>query len=195
MDEQEIDNQFDDIDGGNDAAPESGSQSGSAPSVTDQSGEESNSQKRINDLMSARDQATARANAAEAELQRLRGGDSAPDRKTKGETKSQPSEGEQWAALLRDQAQELLYRSDPRLAEYGIDKSLITGSTPEEMRASLAAQIKLVEAIETRARNKALVEHGLEPEVRGGSGERAPDYAAMSKEEFEKEVQRALSRR
>lgn len=191
MDDKELDNdKFDDLDSGNDAAPESGSE-GSAPPSPDQSGEKSGSEKRINDLMSARDQATARANAAEARLAELEGKKTpASDGKTKNDA-APASAADQWAALLRDQARDQLFASDPRLAEYGIEKSLITGETPEEMKAALETQIKVVDSIETKARNKALAEHGLEPEVRGGSGEKPIDYASMSKEDFEKAVARA----
>lgn len=193
MNDQELD-QFDDIDSGNDAAPESGSDS-SAPPSPDQSGDQSNSQTRINALMSQAQKEEARANRAEAELARLKGTAPASGGKTKTDAPvSTGSDAETWANLLRDEARNTLYNRDPRLAEYGIDKSAITGSTPEEMTASLEAQIKLVDAIETRARNKALVEHGLDPEVGGSSGEPARDFASMSKEEFEKWVAKAQRR-
>lgn len=195
MDDQELDSQFDGIDSGNDSAPESGSES-SAPPKSDQSGDQSNSAKRINDLMSIAQQHEARANAAEAELARLRG--QKPRGDGKPEDAGAPEAGagaEDWAALLREQARDQFYASDPRLAEYGVPKEAITGATPAEMREALIRQTKLVDAIETRARNAALVEFGLDPEIGGGAGEPAKDFAAMSKEEFESWVQRAKSGR
>ena len=192
MDDQVLD-QFDDIDSGNDSAPESGRDSSAPPSG--QSGEASNSDKRIRDLMSQKQREEARANRLEAELKALKGdgdadGDKAPARPAK-----RNEEAEQWAALLRDEARKQLFSSDPRLAQYGLSADEITGATPEEMRASLAAKVKFVDSMETAIRNRVLQEHGLDPEVGGGAGEPPVDYASMSSEEFEKHLQRAMNRR
>ena len=192
MDDQDLD-QFDDLDSGNDSAPESGSDSSAPPSG--QSGEASNSDKRINDLMSKAQREEARANRLERELNALKGGGDASDDKAPQARPRRQEETEAWAELLREESRKVLFASDPRLAEYGVTPDVLAGSTPDEMRESLRREVARIDAMESKIRNRVLTEHGLDPEVGGGAGEPPVDYASMSKEEFEKHLQRAMSRR
>lgn len=191
MDDQELD-QFDDLDSGNDTGSESGDESPAPPSG--QSGEASNSDKRINDLMSKAQREEARANRLERELKALKGSDDASDDKAPAAPRRQ-AEADGWAELLREESRKVLFSSDPRLAEYGVTPDVLVGSTPDEMRESLRREVQRIDAMESKIRNRVLVEHGLDPEVGGGSGEPPVDYASMSKKEFEEALQRAMNRR
>lgn len=159
----------------------------------------SNSDSRVNELMSKWQSEQSRANKAEAELAALRAkaegsgkGDGAPAKPKEPEA---PAADNGFLDLVRDNARDVLYRSEPRLAQYGIEATSITGNTADEMKASFQKQIELVNQIETNVRNATLAEHGLVPEVGGGGGGKPVDYGSMDKDEFEKVVQRALNGR
>lgn len=146
--------------------------------------------KRLRDLQSKADKATAEANKLRKELEKLQ---------TKGKDEGKeagdvPPELRQWLTAAQDRVRDQLYGQDPRFKEYGIDPSLITGSTPAEMRTSAAQLKKFVDRVETKVRNRALREHGFDPEPQTSipAGKRK-SYATMTAEEFEAEVQRALS--
>lgn len=191
-----MDNDDSDIFDGDDATDGDGSGSGSEGSAppdggTD-AGDASNSDQRIRDLTSKWQKEEARANRAEAQLRARGGADSAGDGDKAGAV-SDP-EVEAFKAFMRDAAREQLFKSEPRLAQFGIKPESITGATPEEMRASLGAQVKLLDSLESQIRNQVLSEHGIAPAIAdGGRGEKLPDFTSMSSEEFEKYVQR-LSR-
>jgi hypothetical protein len=144
-----------------------------------------NSEKRINDLMSKAQKAEARAAKAEAALKAAQSGEAPKD---KDVADAKPAEGgDEFVQFARENARNTLFGSDPRLADYGLTAESIGGETVAEMRASLAAQRKLIDGIESAARNKILREHGLDPEVStGAASEGAKDFAAMSNEEFKK---------
>lgn len=171
-----------DEDEGTDAA-DSGSDNSAPPADAKP---EDNSEKRINDLMSMAQKAEARAAKAEAALKAAQSGEQAP--KDKDVAGAKPaSGGDDFVEFARENARNTLFGSDPRLAEYGLTAESIGGETVAEMRASLAAQKKLIDGIESAARNKILREHGLDPEVSTGAAtEGAKDFAAMSNEEFKK---------
>lgn len=91
---------------------------------------------------------------------------------------------------LREGTRRGVFASSPLFAKYGIEPSLIAGSTHAEMSESASRLSTLLEAIETKAANAALAEHGLVPN--GGAGAPAKklgDLATMPSEEFEKLVQ------
>lgn len=138
-------------------------------------------QKRVNDLMSKWQKAEARANAAEAREQVLVTAAAAAPGGT-------PDVGnpEQWIALLREQARDQIYRSDPRLARYGIEASAIQGGTPDQMRASLASQAVLIDRIEGQVSSDVLKKHGLNPDLKGGGRPpTTPDITKMSEADFD----------
>lgn len=147
---------------------------------------DSKDNKRVNDLMS-------KWQKAEAENKRLRdqlaasGTQSSDKRGDGGKSKDGGSAANEFLEYSRQMVRGQLYDSDPRLKAYGIEASAIVGDTPAEMQASFKAQLKLIERIETRARNAALIDHGISPEIAGGSGDSEPvDFEKMSSEDFNK---------
>lgn len=181
-----------------DDEPEDGDASGSDNSAPPEDGAAGNDkdEKRVNDLMSNWQKEQARANRLEAELKALKSG-SAGDQKDEtpaggGTQSAQPNEFEEF---VREDARRRIFESDPRLAEYGLDVASIAGSSIAEMKASLAAQQKLVDGVETRARQRALTEFGLDPEVRAADREKPLGIAEMSEEEFEKFLAQRDARR
>lgn len=133
--------------------------------------------KRIKDLQSKADAAEARANKAEKALAALGKGDKAGS--------NDPAQ----AALmqeLREASLDAVFGEFADLKKYGIDRSLIEGSTRAEMRESATAIVGLVKAIATKVRNETLSEHGLKAEPAGATRKPPVDYASMSDEEFAK---------
>lgn len=138
---------------------------------------QSDSDKRLNDLMSKWQKAEARAKKAEAELA-----------KTKQPTKTDdaPKEDE-FTQFMRENVRSVLFGQNPILKEYGFKESDIAGQTPAEMRASLSRLTKQVNAMEARAFQRAQEQLGIDPGITGSvHGDKLPDFAAMSDEEFEK---------
>ncbi len=140
--------------------------------------------KRINDLMSKWQAAEARAKKAEDALNKK--GDAGGAEAGGGNTELQ-----QYIELFREQAREQAYRSDPRLAEYGIEVSSITGSTPSEMAESVKRAGALIDQMAQRIRDDVLKKHGLSPEVTSKPTGGRKSFDQMSDEEFEKELARA----
>lgn len=164
-----------------DTSDDSGSDKNAPP---DDKTPEDNSGKRINDLMSRAQKAEARAAKAEAALA-AKGEATAPTDKDDADGKS--GSGDEFVDFARENARTTLFNSDPRFTAYGLTAEAITGKTIAEMRQAFAAQKKLIDGIETAARQSVLREHGLDPEVSVGSAsEKAPDFTSMSQEEFEK---------
>lgn len=191
----DTDDLFDDTDGSDDGASESGTEesSSSAPQGDGGNGGESNSKtdKRIADWMS-------RAQAAEAELNRLKGLDQKgnPKPRTDGRSSdaaaqeapaSQPSEFE---GYMRESVRRQLFAEDDRLKEFGFSLEDIAGDSLAEMQASRTRLVKVIEKASSRALNQAFERIGIDPSVAGGPTERK-DYAALSDEEFEKEIAKA----
>lgn len=132
--------------------------------------------KRIADLMSEKDKETARANKAEKALAAMR-----------GEAGSAGSNDPATKALiteLREASLDAVYAAYPDLAEYGIDRSLIEGTTRAEMRESATALVALIKNVSTKARNKALADAGVRPEPAGATRRNGKAVTEMSDEEF-----------
>lgn len=134
-------------------------------------------QKRIDDLIAARDKEIARANKAE---QALKASD-------KGTAEGSPDPAQQ-ALLqeLREASLDAVYGEYPELKKFGIDRSLIEGSTRAQMRESATSIVALVKGVATAVRNEVLAEHGINAEASGATRQPPKDFAAMSDEEFRK---------
>jgi hypothetical protein len=143
--------------------------------------------KRINDLMSKWQSEEAARKKAEAELARLTKG--AP-KGASGAKEDVPPAVQQWIEVAKGQARDQIYASDPRFGELGLDRELISGSTPEEMRDSAKKLGGLLDTISTRIRADVLKKHGLSPEVKGTPAPKNKSVEQMSDEEFEKFYQR-----
>lgn len=143
--------------------------------------------KRISDLQSKADKAEARANKAEAALAKsLKPGESA------GSGKNDPEQ----AALmteLREASLDAVFGEFSELRDYAIDRALIEGSTRAEMREAATSLVGLIKSVETKARNKALREHGIKAEPAGATRQTPKNFSEMSNEDFEKEIARAKS--
>lgn len=142
--------------------------------------------KRVNDLMSKWQAEQARANKLEQELAAARGQQPAP--KPDGD---KPADGGNQASaefidFVREDARRRIFESEPKLAVAGLDASAITGSTLEEMKASLKRTKSLVDGMESRVRGAVLKEHGLDPEVVAGTHEKVSSIASMTDAEFAK---------
>jgi len=144
--------------------------------------------KRISDLQSAKDKETARANKAEKQLKALlsaSGGDEEP--------MSPAPAGDVNSAIL-EMARMFAVQQNPKLAEYEITASELSGNTPAEIAKSAAELVAKYEKIETRARNKALAANGLAPELEGaGAPPKDRDFSTMSREDFKKLMDAAMS--
>ena len=161
---------------------------------TEESGEESTEEskaaesKRIRDLQSKADKAEARANKAEAALAKAGKRD-----------EGKPAEGSQDPELaatraeLREASLDAVYAEFEQLKSYGIDRSLIEGSTRAEMREAATQLVGLIKSVETKARNRTLKEHGIVAEPAGATRTPPKSYDEMSAEDFEKEITRAKS--
>lgn len=133
-------------------------------------------QKRIDDLISARDKEIARANKAEEALKA-------------GKAKEPGSNDPGTAALmqeLREASLDAVYGEFPELKKYSIDRGLIDGSTRAEMRESATSVVSLIKSLSTKVRNEVLAEHGLKAEPAGSTRTPPPDYGSMSEEDFKK---------
>lgn len=135
---------------------------------------------REDDLMSKWQSEQAKNERLQKELVRLQG--------TKSTQGAVPPEVQQWMDAAKDAARERFYETDPRLAEYGIPASAITGNTPDEMRASVKGYRDLIDSVETKARNKVLAEHGIVAESVGSSRFDDQDLVGMSDKDFDKLV-------
>jgi hypothetical protein len=166
-------------DSGDDGAPETDP---SAPPKVPKSAD-----KRISDLQSARDKETARANKAEARLKAILAASS--DRDTESGTPSDPE-----VSPMVEMARMFAVQQNPKLAEYGLTESDLTGSTPREIAKSAADLIARFEKIETQVRNKVLADNGMAPELAGA--EVLPpdrDFSKMSSDDFKKLMDAAMT--
>ncbi len=141
--------------------------------------------KRVRDLMSNWQREQSRANRLQAELDALKGGKPAEGSQD-GSADGDAQSGNEFLEFAREDARRRIFEQDPRLAAYGLSASAIAGSTLDEMKASFAAQKKLIDRIASQARSEALQEHGLSPEVIAGASETAKGFAEMSQDEFKK---------
>jgi hypothetical protein len=150
------------------------------------------SDKRVRDLQSEKDKETARANKAEKEVLRLKKALVEPDAESENESSDSPPAD----AYVLDMARMFAYQQTPKLAEYDIPASALTGNTPMEIAASATELVTRFEKIETRVRNKVLAENGQAPELDGGGPPPpARDFSAMSKEDFNKLVDETMGKR
>lgn len=147
-----------------------------ASAESDSKSKPDKSEKRIRDLQSALDKAIAENNKLKKATP------------TDKKAPSRDPEVERWMRAAQDATRDRLYDSDPRFKEFGIDPAVISGDTPEEMRASVKELTKLISRVETRVRNKTLREHGFSPPPKEGGAEPRRNIAGMSNEEFEKLV-------
>lgn len=132
-------------------------------------------QKRISDLMSKWQKAEERAKKAEERL--------AAQGQAAGPTDA--SQMAQYLQWIQEQTRDQVFRSDPRFARYGLESSLIEGTTPEQMRQSAQKLVRILDSVEADAQSSVLKRHGLSPDVKGGEAERLPDFSTMSDEQFD----------
>lgn len=135
------------------------------------------SQKRIQDLQSRADKAEARANRLEKAL-KLAG--------KSGDGEANDPATEALMQELREASLDAVYGEYPDLKKFGIERSLIEGSTRAEMRESATSIVALVKAVATKVRNETLSEHGIKAEPAGATRKPPVDYRSMSDEDFEK---------
>lgn len=177
MDEDELQTDQLDTDGDDDAA-DSGSDNSAPPENAQAPKDEG---KRVNDLMGKWQAEQARANRLERELAAARGSTDQAEG-TQGDNGA--AEVDEFKEFARENARTTLFNSDPRLAEAGLSVEDIAGTTLTEMRASVKKHLKVVDGIEGRLRNKLLAEHGLDPEVATGQGEKPVSFSTMTDKQF-----------
>lgn len=177
-DDSQNDDLFDDDDpeapdtGSDDAGDDDAGSGGS-----DDAGKQGNVDKRVSDLQSKLDKEIARANKAEKAL------------KARGEGNGQGNDDPRTAALmqeLREASLDSVYAEFSELKQYGIDRSLIEGSTRTELRQSATTLVGLIKSVKTKVRNEVLAEVGVKADPAGARREPPKDYGKMSDEEFEK---------
>lgn len=175
----DLDEQDQDDDTG---SPDAGDGSG-APPAGNAGPKKSNEAKRIEDLMS-------KWQTAEAENARLKS--QLEGKGPQGEPGGEqiPEAVRQWMNAAKDAARDRFFNSDPRFAEYGIDLSLIEGEDPDAMKASAARIKSLIDAVESKARERVLRDHGIEADVQGSAPAPKVDFATMDDETFDKYVGR-----
>lgn len=179
---------LDDGDEGDDAEDDSADASESGAAADPKSPD-----KRVRDLQSQKDKETARANKAEKEIQRLKAAFADPDAEGGKPPKDSSDGGDVANAALLDMARMFAYQQNPKLAEYGVSQSDLTGSTPSEVAESAVELVARFEKIETRVRNKVLADNGMAPEVDAGAPPaNARDFSKMSKEDFNKLVEESM---
>lgn len=170
QDGSDTDDSGDSDDGAAAAAAGDGDGAGSPP-------KDDKADKRIRDLQSRADSETARANKAEAALKALNEG--------KGAGNDDPAT-QALMQELREASLDAVYGEFSELKKFGIDRSLIEGSTRAEMREAATSIVALVKSVATKARNDALSEHGIKPEPAGSTRTPPKSYDALSDEDFRK---------
>jgi len=178
----ETDDLFDGIMDGDDSGGDDGADGADATSPASGSSDEGKD-KRIRDLMS-------RAQKAEAELAKVRKAQET-NPKPEGSQPAAPQISDEFSAYMRESVRRQIF-ADAGLADLGLDTSAIEGRTVEEMQASAKRYSDLLGGLRDQVRDQVLKEHGLSPDAGGGSGGTAVDYAALTPEDFEKLVNKAL---
>ena len=151
---------------------------GDEPDGDEEPQSDKKSSKRISDLQSKADREAARANKAEKALAALK-------RDGSGSGANDPAT-QALMTELREASLDAIFGEFPELREYGIDRSLIEGTTRAELRQSATSLVGLIKSVQTKARNRALAEHGIKAEPAGSRRTAPVDYASMSDEDFEK---------
>lgn len=134
------------------------------------------SEKRIRDLQSKADAAEARANKAEAAL-KAKNAD-------KGTAGGVDPATQALMQEVREASLDAIYGEFPQLKQYGIDRSLIEGSTRAELRANATSLVGLIKSVSTKVRNETLSEHGLVAPASGSTRQAPVDYGSMKDEDF-----------
>lgn len=174
----------DDLDYDLDESEGEESEEGSEESTEEEKPKAEGVDKRIRDLQAKADAAEARANKLEKLAAKAAGSD---------ESDSTGSNDPERAALvqeLREASLDAVYGEFGELKEYGIDRALIEGTTRAQMRESAAQLVGLVKGIETKVRNRVLREHGIKAEPGGTNRQPPKNWADMSSEDFQKELER-----
>jgi hypothetical protein len=132
--------------------------------------------KRISDLQSKADAAEARANKAERLLE------------SKNAGKSGDTDPVTQALMqdLREASLDAIFAEHAELKQYGIERSLIEGSTRSQMRESADAVVSLIKSVSTKVRNETLAENGIVAAPSGSARKGPVDYASMDDEAFNK---------
>lgn len=139
--------------------------------------------KRIRDLQSRADAEAARANKAEAALRA---------KKAAGEGAGDDPRYSAVLDQLREANLDAVYSEMTELREFGIDRTLVEGSTRAEMRDSASQLVALIGQVATKVRNKVLAENGLEAAAQTSQPPKKVDYSTMSKEDFDALVKRSM---
>lgn len=183
------DNLFDDGDEGDDLSADSAGTSGESGDSKDPK----STDKRISDLQSAKDKETARANKLQKQLDAITAATKDEDvevRKSAASTTGNVTDN-----VILDMARMFAFQQNPKLAEYGIAPSDLTGSTPSEVTQAATELVARFEKIETQVRNKVLADQGFAPEIDAGLPAAKPrDFSKMSKEDFQKVMDAALNK-
>ena len=149
---------------------------GEPEETSEDSGSVDKSEKRIRDLQSKADAAEARANKAEASL-KIRGADKGDGAGPNPETVALMQE-------LREAGLDSVYAEFPELKKYGVERSLIEGSTRAEMREAATSVVGFIKSLSTKVRNETLSEHGIKAEPVGATRRPPVNYESMSDEDF-----------
>jgi len=142
--------------------------------------------KRINDLMGKWQAAEARSNTLKSQLEQVvRSG---------GDTRAKPVQGglppevQAWLTAVRDAEIDRVYGSDPRFESYGIDRGDLVGESPDEIRASADRYKKLLDQIETKAKNEVQRQFGIIPDMGGSRRGPQKDLSSLNSADFLKEL-------
>jgi len=167
------------LDGTEEESTEETEDTGETSESTEEAGDDSKdtdkSEKRIRDLQSKADAAEARANRAEAAL------------KSKSADKGNSGADPATQALMqevREASLDAIYGEFPQLKQYGIDRSLIEGSTRAELRSNANSLVGLIKSVSTKVRNETLAEHGLSAPASGSTRKPPVDYGSMPDADF-----------
>lgn len=178
MPELNPDDQTDDLPEGDEPEGEAPDEGGEPKGDEPESGKpKGDPEKRISDLQSKLDRETARANKAERD---------AKSSGKSGEPGNDDPERKAWMQELREAGLDAVYADFPDLREYGIERSLIEGSSRAEMRESATSVVALIKSVSTKTRNKVLAEHGIKAEPAGATRKPPVDFNSMPQDEFEK---------
>jgi len=147
------------------------------------------SDKRVRDLQSKADKETARANKAETRLKALE------TALKEGDPEVEKPPASTGADVILDMARMFAVQQNPKLAEYGLTATDLTGGTPTEIAANAASLVARYEKLETQIRNKVLAANGLAPEIEGETQTQSKqDFSKMSTEDFNKLVEQTMRR-
>jgi len=180
-DDDDLDTSNDDNTDTDDAASDKGKDSES----------DEDREKRIRDLQSTADKATARANKLQKQLDgKAKRGTAKDDDESNGVV---PPEIREWLDSAKEQTQKSNFETDKRFQTYEVDPAFIQGDSPSAMKESAERLSKLVTNIEGKVRNEVLVEHGFSPEPATSERNEPVNYATMSSEDFAKVQEKALA--